>query len=139
MAFVGDAKPLSEAECLHWIEVTDANFERRGYGRIAFVDRATGELIGCGGVVHPEQQPEPEVKYAFRKDTWGNGFATEAITALIDYATHTLGIKWMVATIAPGNTPSQRVMSKVGFTITRERINDDGSSTQIWEIGRDDD
>ena len=132
--FVGDSKPLSEDMCKHWIDVTDKNFDSRGYGMVAFIERSSGELIGCGGIVHPDQQPEPELKYALRRDAWGKGFATEAVAALVKYSVQTLGIEWIIATIAPGNTLSQRVIAKVGFTHVRDRIEEDLTSTQIWEL-----
>jgi RimJ/RimL family protein N-acetyltransferase len=135
MVFVGDGRALSEADCLYWIEVTDKNFQRRGYGMIAFVERATGELIACGGIVHPGQQEEPEVKYAIRRDKWGHGFATEAVRGLISYGSSVLGLTWMQATIAPGNSASQRVVSKAGFRHVRDRVNEDESVTQVWEWG----
>jgi RimJ/RimL family protein N-acetyltransferase len=137
VVFVGDSRPLPEEICKHWIDVTDKNFILRGYGMVAFVERSSGELIGCGGIVHPDQQPEPEVKYAFRKDVWGVGFATEAVSALIKYAVQTLGIGRIVATIAPGNMRSRRVISKVGFLQTSDRINEDATATQIWEYVRE--
>lgn len=74
--YVGDSEPLPEADCIRWIEVTDRNFELRGYGMIGFVENVTGEVVGFAGVVHPGGQAEAEVKYAFRRDQWGRGFST---------------------------------------------------------------
>jgi RimJ/RimL family protein N-acetyltransferase len=132
MRFVGDGQPLSEESCLYWVDVTDANFERRGYGMIAFVDRTTGEIVGCGGVVHPAQQEEPEVKYAFRRDQWGRGYATEAVCGLVAFARDSLKLNSLMATVYPGNLRSQRVLHKSGFHHERDRPNEDGPVTQIW-------
>lgn len=86
MRYVGDSEPIDEASCRGWVEITDRNFAVRGYGMVALIERATGELIGCAGIVHPDQQPEPELKYAFRRDKWGQGFATEAAVGLVSFA-----------------------------------------------------
>ena len=134
MRFVGDSQPLTVENCRYWIEVTDKNFERRGYGMVAFVDRESSLMVGCGGVVHPNQQEEPEVKYAFRRDQWGKGYATESVLALVAYARNTLVIGRLIATIHPGNGASQRVMEKVGFARGEDRTNEDGSLTQIWAL-----
>jgi len=71
--YVGDGEPLDEETCQHWIEVTDRNFDIRGYGMVALESKSTGELIGCIGIVHPDQQELPELKYSFRQDQWGGG------------------------------------------------------------------
>ncbi len=134
MRFVGDGRPLTVEICRHWIEVTDGNFERRGYGMIALVERLTDELIGCIGVVHPDQQEDPEVKYAFRGDKWGQGFATEAVKGIVSYAKFELGKNWLTATVDPDHSASQSVLRKAGFRHTKDRKNEDGSVTQVWEI-----
>jgi RimJ/RimL family protein N-acetyltransferase len=132
--FVGDSIPLSLDECLRWVDVTDTNFHRRGYGMVAFCMKDSGELIGCGGLVHPDQQVQAEVKYAFRRDFWGQGFATEAISGLIQFARINWKVGRVIATVAPGNTPSQKVLSKLGFTWSEDQLNDDNSITQVWVI-----
>ena len=131
--YVGDSEPLTLESCLYWVEVTDRNFERRGYGMVAFVDRQTDEIIGCGGIVHPDQQEEPEVKYAFRRDQWGKGYATEAVVGLVRFGRENWGIGRIVSTVYPENLPSQQVLAKAGFSHLRDEVNDDATITQVWE------
>ena len=133
MRYVGDAEPLPADACRHWVDVTDGNFERRGYGMVAVCDRSSNELIGCVGIVHPGQQPEAEVKYAFRRDQWGKGYATEAVIALVAFGRQNWGVSRLIATLYPANTASQRVLAKAGFHHASDRTNDDGSITQVWE------
>jgi len=136
MRYVGDSEPLDEASCLHWVEVTDRNFELRGYGMVALESRATGELVGCIGIVHPDQQELPEVKYAFRRDQWGMGLASEAVAAIVAYAWDSLGLMLLTATVAPEHLASQRNLAKAGFHQAGLISNDDGTETQLWEISR---
>jgi [ribosomal protein S5]-alanine N-acetyltransferase len=137
MRYVGDSKPITEADCLYWVvDVTAKNFEKRGYGLIGFFDKSAGVMVACGGVFHPGQQPEPEVMYHLHRDWWGNGYATELVKGLAPHAKINWGITWMMATIHPDNLPSQRVMIKCGFTHTKDRTNEDGSVTQIWEMSQ---
>jgi RimJ/RimL family protein N-acetyltransferase len=133
MRYVGDGEPLSADGCRHWIEVTDRNFVHRGYGMVSFVERETGEIVGCGGIVHPDQQPEAEVKYAFRRDRWGQGFATEAVGALLRYAFRHWGVDRVIATTHPENGPSHHVLTKLGFSRLADRVNEDDSTTAVWE------
>ncbi|MGV3617439.1 MAG: GNAT family N-acetyltransferase [Fimbriimonas sp.] len=133
--FVGDSEPLSPEACRHWVEVTDGNFARRGYGMVALVLRETGELVGCAGIVHPGQQPEAEVKYAFRRDQWGKGLASEAVRGLVDYARAVWGVGNIIATVDPENLVSQRVLAKSGFVYASDRFDEDGLPVQVWSQG----
>jgi hypothetical protein len=132
--FVGDSVPLTVAECLNWVDITDKNFELRGYGMVAFCLRSNDELVGCGGIVHPDQQQQAEVKYAFRRDSWGKGFASEAIKGLIQFARTEWNVGKIIATVAPGNASSQRVLAKLGFLREEDQVNEDDSITQVWAI-----
>lgn len=138
MRWVGDGAPLPLAECRRWIDVTLANYRSRGYGMLALVEQATGEIVGCCGIVHPGGQPEPEAKYAFRRADWGRGLATEALGALVDHAWRRHGLTRVTATAAPENEASHRVLMKTGFRRTALRTNGDGSLTQCfeWRAGR---
>jgi RimJ/RimL family protein N-acetyltransferase len=135
MRWVGDGQPLDRAGCVEWVGVTLRNYERRGYGMSAIVDRESGDVIGFCGLVHPGGQPEAEVKYALRRQAWGRGLATEVVAALLRHGATAHGLRRVIATVAPDNTASQRVLLKAGMTKGALRRNDDGSFTQLfsWE------
>jgi len=42
---------------------------------------------------------------------WGQGLATEAVAALLAFAGEILGIEHVIATVAPDNTASHRVLA----------------------------
>jgi [ribosomal protein S5]-alanine N-acetyltransferase len=130
--YVGDSKPLDAEGCRRWIEITDQNFERRGYGMVAIVERESGEVIGFAGIVHPGQQLEAELKYALRRDRWGRGYAFEVVVGLVRYAREAWGVGSIIATVDPDNAASQRVLAKAGFAHSSDRANDDGTRTQVW-------
>jgi len=133
--WVADGTPLDLAQCAQWVDVTLDNYGKRGYGMWALVERATGDVVGFCGLVHPGGQPDAEIKYAFRRDRWGRGFATEAAGALLAHAAGTLGIRHVIATVAPENAASQRVLLKAGMQRGPLRRNDDGSFTQLFSTG----
>jgi ribosomal-protein-alanine N-acetyltransferase len=135
MRWVGDGEPLDRAGCNEWVEVTLRNYERRGYGMFAIVDRYSEDVIGFCGLVHPGGQAEAEIKYALRRDAWGRGIATEAVEALLQHGARTHGLRRVIATVAPDNAASQRVLLKAGMAKDALRRNDDGSFTQLfsWE------
>lgn len=90
-----------------------------------------GHVIGFAGLVHPDGQAEPEVKYALRRSHWGRGLASEALAALVDHGHRVLGLDEIIATVAPANVASQRVLAKAGFTARAPRRDHDGSLTIV--------
>ena len=53
--------------------VTAENYDHRGYGMFALVERETGAVVGFCGLVHPGGQTEAEIKYAFLRTALGPG------------------------------------------------------------------
>ena len=90
-------------------------------------------VIGFCGIVHPGGQEEAESKYAYLRRFWGQGIASEALKGLIDYGVKAHGIRHMIATTAPDNTASHRVLVKAGMCKSEIRNNKDGSFTQVFK------
>jgi [ribosomal protein S5]-alanine N-acetyltransferase len=137
MRWVGDGKPLDLAQCEHWVEVTHRNYAARGYGMFALVSRESGSIIGFCGLVHPGGQAEAEIKYALGREFWGQGFASEAAAAMLAAGHSRFGLDSVIATTAPENIASHRVLLKAGMQRGPVRLNDDGSETQLfaWQVG----
>jgi RimJ/RimL family protein N-acetyltransferase len=132
MRWVGDGTPLTAEECEQWLAVTADNYRQRGYGLFTLVERATGAVVGFGGLVHPGGQAEVEVKYALLRSVWGRGYATEVARALLDYGAAAHGLEEVLATVAPDNHASQRVLAKAGMRRGALRQDEDGSQTQLF-------
>ena len=133
MRWVDDGSPLTEADARAWLEVTENNYRKRGYGMFALEERTTHQVIGFCGLVHPGGQQEAEVKYAFLRTYWGRGLATEAVGELLKYGADSHGLTHIIATVDPKNLASQKVLAKVGMVRTELRENEDGSQTQVFE------
>lgn len=132
MRWVGDGVAITLQQCRQWVEVTQRNYAARGYGMFAVEQKPAGTIIGFCGLVHPGGQAEAEIKYAYLRETWGQGIATEAAAALLHYGHAAHGINHVVATAAPANAASHRVLLKAGMQIGALRSNDDGSFTQLF-------
>ena len=132
MRWVGDGQPLSRAQAEEWLVVTQRNVALRGYGMSVIVERASGLVVGFCGLVHPGGQREAEIKYALHRACWGKGFASEAAAGLLAYGARVHGLAQVIATVAPANTASQRVLRKAGMAEAGLRANDDGSFTQLF-------
>ncbi|MBU2097181.1 MAG: GNAT family N-acetyltransferase, partial [Gammaproteobacteria bacterium] len=116
-----------------WIEVTIANYKNRGYGMSALELKTSGAVIGFCGIVHPDQQPEPEIKYALLKHYWGRGLASEAVAGMLMYGRTTLGLPRIIATVAPDNVASQRILIKSGLVEVERRFEDGAEVTVVFE------
>lgn len=130
MRWVGDGKAITRDRCARWLEVTRNNYANRGYGMFAVEERSSPGAVGFCGIVHPGGQAEPEIKYAFLRSHWGRGLATEAVAGLIAYGVASHGLRSIVATAAPENRASHRVLLKAGMRRGALVHNDDGSRTQ---------
>jgi RimJ/RimL family protein N-acetyltransferase len=80
------------------------------------IDHAEEGLIGVLGF-HPTG-PAPEVGYWIGRPYWGQGYATEALTAALGWAGRAWGKRWVVAGHFADNPASGRVLTKAGFLYT---------------------
>src|SRR6185437_748287 len=101
-----------------WIEKNMARYQRDEHSLWAMLLKDTGELIGdCGCAVQEvEGRNEIEVGYHVRRDLWGNGYATEAARACMEYAFTKIGAERVISMIRPENVQSRRVAEKNGLT-----------------------
>ena len=88
-----------------------------GYGRLACIEKATGELVGFCGLKYLEDLRETDIGYRFLPRCWGVGHATESATAVIRHGTDVLGLKRIIGLVEPGNTGSIRVLEKLGLEL----------------------
>lgn len=130
--WVDDGIPITHDECLRWFEVTNSNYARRGYGMFALEEIATKCVVGFCGLVHPNHQIEPEIKYALKQSVWGRGFASECVPALLNYGADEHSMDLIIATVDLANLASQRVLIKSGLSLFERRVNSDGSTTGVF-------
>ena len=75
------------------------------------------ELVRSGEI--PER--EIEIGYFLRKDEWGQGFASEAISRILEFAFSNSCLEEIVAVIDPKNRASQNVLERAGFSNEGDR------------------
>jgi len=131
--YVGNGEPITEQECQLWLRVTTDNYKTRGYGMFAIDELSSKRTVGFCGIVHPGGQDEPEVKYAFLKSEWRRGLASEVVPALLSHAHINLGMRRIIATVAPENIASQRVLEQSGLQQLAPRIDEHGATELLYE------
>jgi RimJ/RimL family protein N-acetyltransferase len=77
--------------------------------------RETGELAGDLGFRITEDGKQGEVGYTLAREHWGKGYATEAVSRLLDHAFGALGLHRVYATVDQENAPSAAVLERVGL------------------------
>jgi RimJ/RimL family protein N-acetyltransferase len=103
------------------------HWERYGFGPWLMRDRATGAVVGRGGLQHTnavEGRPV-EIAWAVAPSRWGEGLATELAFTSVDVGFETLELERLIAFTLPHNVASRRVMEKARFTYERDITHDD--------------
>ncbi len=111
----------------HWV--------LNGYGTWAVERKADGVLVGRIGLWKPEGWPGVEVGWKLVRHAWGNGYATEAARASIEWGWEMLDVPALISLIHPQNDASMRVAERLGMHRARHHtIN--GQRAIVFELAR---
>jgi RimJ/RimL family protein N-acetyltransferase len=129
------ARPQME----RWVRRNLDHQAEHGYGLFSVILKENGVLVGdCGlEVMEAAGETAAELGYDFRSDYWGRGLATEAATAVRDYAFGTLRLPRLVSLIRQGNDASRRVAEKIGLRLT-ETIRRGDAPYWVYTLARED-
>lgn len=104
---------------------------------LAVERKAAGDVIGYCGLVASGRgsDGEPELAFELLRRFWGQGYATEASLAVLDWA-RSSGYEGLWATVWDWNTASRRVLAKLGFTETGRTEVDPVHGTTLFTARR---
>lgn len=111
--------PMTREECAEAVRarVGQVAFSAEGDKILLAVERCTdGRLIGEVSLIWrsiPDRQGE--VGYILHPDVWGQGYATEAAAALVDFGFASARLHRIYARCDERNLPSARVMQRLGM------------------------
>ena len=91
-----------------------------GFSFWAIERKSDGALLGyCGlRICDDLERPvhgEVEIGWRLREDAWGQGYASEAARAALDWAWANLAANRVVSFTVPANEPSWRLMERLGM------------------------
>ena len=132
-------RPRSREQTVSWLRNTLASYEQLALGYLAVVRKEDEALIGRCGLIElvveaelsehnirkgwfgRDEAPanaaltfECELGYTFDPAVWGQGFATEAVRSVRDYARGVLRLPYVVSVIHPENARSRRLAERSG-------------------------
>jgi RimJ/RimL family protein N-acetyltransferase len=129
--YLGSGKTLDRAESWRQIACFVGHQQIRGYSILAIEDRTSGAIIGRTGPWFSEGWPMLEVGWIVDPKWQGQGIASEAGRASLDWSFANLNIDRACSLIAPDNAASARVAAKLGAQVER-RAEITGIQADIW-------
>jgi len=90
-----------------------------GFGMYYIVRSSDALVVGDIGFHTPPRDGVVEIGYGLAEAARGQGYATEALTALTAWALAQPGVRRVTADTTPDNAPSQRVLERSGFRCLR--------------------
>src|SRR5438045_1362028 len=108
-------------------------------GALTFVDRATGEIIGCSRYHdHDAERRRVEIGYTFLvRSRWGGVYNGEVKRLMLDHALRY--VDTVQFGIAQSNIRSQRAIAKIGATLAGREMRDTSGEAipyLIYEVTR---
>lgn len=148
--FNGDDPPKEHPQTLEETQITlDRILNRQpdaGIIDFAIHKRDTDELIGYGMIAHINhynRRCDLGISLGWNRDIWGNGFASEALQAVIDYCFNDLGLNRIGVEVYEFNEHSIRLVERNGFCregALRQHIFKDGvfKDSYLYSLVRED-
>jgi RimJ/RimL family protein N-acetyltransferase len=115
--------PITDVEHARKIlnEVILPQYSLYNHGRWATHLKSSLEFIGwC--LKYLFETNEVDLGYRFMKEFWGNGYATEAASACIDYGFTRLNLNLIIGRALPENFGSIKVLEKCGMKYLHEEV-----------------
>ncbi len=102
-------------------------------GQFILIDRESMGAVGLmgskGGL---SDLGDLEIGYGLNPECWGQGYATEALRALLPHWRATTGVRRVTAETCVSNVASARVLEKCGFVRVGEGWNKDDGPLLLW-------
>ena len=102
------------------VDHIEAHFDTHGFGLWVVEIPDVSSFVGFVGLSVPtfdaHFMPATEIGWRFARHAWGHGYATESARVVLAHAFEELELPEVVSFTAVGNTPSRRVMERIGMT-----------------------
>lgn len=107
----------NENQAKEMINLLDDLSQERKAIRFSIIKKESNEIIGsCGYNDLDFENGKAEIGYDIAKSFWGRGYATEAISSLIEHGFSSLKLNRIEARVDPRNVNSMKLLQKLNFT-----------------------
>ena len=117
-----DGRPWPRARSVGAFEHFRGEWQERGFGPWAAIDKHTGRWLGQIGLNELPRWPGPhrvEVGWDLDPSVWGRGLATEGARAALRYGFEVVGLERIISTARADNAASRRVMESAAWPFRR--------------------
>jgi [ribosomal protein S5]-alanine N-acetyltransferase len=111
--YLGWPRHRAVEDTQRFLAFSAVQWEREGAGPYLIWARADGQLLGSTGL-GLEPGAQAITGYVLATDAWGKGYATEALSAVVEVATD-IGVRRLYAVCHTQHRASWRVLEKCGF------------------------
>lgn len=128
--YLGNTPIKTKKEAEKIISFFYSQYEERGIGRFATIEKSSGKFVGWTGLKFNQSKKEmlngqidfTDIGYRLIPEFWGKGYATEASLASLDYGFKERNIDSIYAAAEVANAASNRVLKKIGLLLVNEFI-----------------
>ncbi len=107
--------PYREEDAISWIQMVNQGFKDKDQYIFAVRLNLDNSFIGGIGLTLNVQNNRAELGYWIAEPFWNQGFATEAVEAILKFGFETLGLNKIIAVYLTTNSASGKVMVKNGM------------------------
>jgi len=132
LKYTGD-KPFDSIEVAKSFLAGYDQYSRYGVGRLAVIEKSTGQFIGWCGLKYSPGTDEFDIGFRFYKSYWNRGFATETARICIQHGLHNLQLQEIIGRARKDNTASIRVLEKLGMKF-KGNFDFDGHEGVLYSI-----
>lgn len=138
--YLGNEPVKTKEQIQKVIRFIQEQYKKNGIGRYAVILKENNEFIGWAGLKLVKEKINGHQNYhdiGFRiiRDYWGNGYATEAAQAWVDYGFNKLKLKEIFATVHFENGASIKVLQKLDMKAVNT-FEMDGIPHEWYQISR---
>ena len=111
------------------------SYQVHGHGLYLVVLKESLQPVGICGLLKRDQFPDADLGYAFLPEFWSRGFAYESASAVVVFGQRSLKLPKIIALVAPANSPSIKLLKKLGFTYSvMVKMEPRGSDAAVYEL-----
>ena len=136
LRFIGDKKVHTIEDARKYIETGPRdNYKRHGFGQLLVQLKDTNKPIGMCGLLKRDTLDHPDLGFAFLPEAWGNGYAFEAASAVLEHARDDLKLSRVLAITNPDNDASIKLLGRLGFQFEcLKRLSTDADQVKLFSL-----